>query len=112
MAALKRNKEKPEALELLLHSAAGVQSVEMNLLTGSVMIYCDQQVTGHSALLAMLKGQGFLLERHDAARNTTSAHRSTLHQSHVGTMLAAAVGTFLIKKVADHAFEALVASLL
>lgn len=73
---LKRNDEKACAVERALRTQPGIRSVEVNALTGSVLVYYDPELLNAEAVLAAIRDRGKLRLERAAARPARSAPQS------------------------------------
>jgi len=61
---LKRNDEKARAVQQTIATERGIRSVEVNVLTGSLLVYYDPKLLNAEAVLATIRDRGKLrLER-------------------------------------------------
>jgi hypothetical protein len=58
--AIKRSSENAALLKGLLRAVQGVSAAEPNLMTGSIVVRYDPQLTSAAAILAILTDRGYL----------------------------------------------------
>jgi copper chaperone CopZ len=62
---LKRNDEKARTVKMAMETARGIRSVEVNALTGSLLVYYDPKLLNAEAVLAAIRYRGKLRLGHE-----------------------------------------------
>jgi len=110
-AAIRRNEFRAEALKALLKSAEGVNSAEVNTLTGSIVVRYDPALTSGQSVADMLRDRGYLTS---STLGDTSAPARDLAAfgGEIGGLVAKKVATYAIETAVERSMFALVAALL
>jgi copper chaperone CopZ len=106
---LKRNEQRAAAVKALLREFDGIDAVDVNTVTGSILVGYDKTRTDSNTILAALKAQGYT--EHDAL---VSQHRPTSHgtPSKLVQSVGKTVFGILVEKAVERSAVALVAGLI
>lgn len=110
-AVVKGNEKRATAVKALLQSTEGVRAVAVNPLTGSVTIHYDEKITNSSAVLDVLNREGYPVSQ-TSVPAVGLASPAVVPSSQLGSALAAAAATFLVKTAIEYSLRAVVASVL
>jgi hypothetical protein len=108
---LKRNRSRAAEVQALLDAHEGIISREINILTGSVVIGYDKEITSAEQIMAAMKDNHHLAN--EARINKVASNGKTAHTvSTVGDNLAKVVVGFVVEKALERSATALIGALL
>lgn len=108
---LKRNSSRAAEVQALLDTHEGIVSREINILTGSVVIGYDKEITSADHILAAMKDNHHLAS--EAGINKTAGNGRTARTvSTVGDNLAKVVVGFVVEKALERSATALIGAIL
>ncbi len=110
-AAIKGSQAGAGRATTLVHSLAGVRSVEANVLTGSLTVRYDPEITSASTLMKALRDHGYLAADQKLPHGGTVYYRRPA-RGEFGAAVARSVARYAVEAALERSVVALVASLL
>ena len=105
---LKRNVELADELTLLLREKQGIDSIEVNALTGSLTVNFDESQVSSSALLNLLSQEGHI----DLSKLVSSSRYMDTLFSDVGRFASKAIVSLAVDKAFEGSSLSIIAALI